>query len=354
VHVHGSILPALLDDPTAHVAVNFRVFHPALPRCVRQFPPRDESITGALRVRTEAGDGVESRGEVSAVEEEPVTTPTRARRATLDSVCAEAVEMAREAALAAAPGEVGEHLGCEAEEERVVIHRFTCRNPAYRGWHWAVTISRAARARTPTVNETVLLPSESAVLAPAWVPWEDRLRPGDLGPGDILPSAEDDDRLLPGWAVDPADHFDPEAVEEVWMVAAEAGLVRPRVMSPIGRDDAIDRWYSGDRGPQAPIAMAAPDQCSTCGFLLAMGGSVGRMFGVCANEYAPDDGRVVSLDHGCGAHSEIVATPVALSERTVPVLDEIAFDVVVGEDGEVELVLVDEPETGDEGEEPLQ
>ena len=35
-----------------------------------------------------------------------------------------------------------------------------------------------------------------------------------------------------------------------------------------------------------------------------MRGALSRVFGVCANEYAPDDGRVVSFDHGCGAHSE--------------------------------------------------
>ena len=29
-----------------------------------------------------------------------------------------------------------------------------------------------------------------------------------------------------------------------------------------------------------------------------------HLFGICANEWAADDGRVVSLDHGCGAHSE--------------------------------------------------
>ncbi len=31
---------------------------------------------------------------------------------------------------------------------------------------------------------------------------------------------------------------------------------------------------------------------------------MGQLFGVCANEWSPDDGKVVSLDHGCGAHSE--------------------------------------------------
>ncbi|HEX3614884.1 MAG TPA: DUF3027 domain-containing protein [Sporichthyaceae bacterium] len=259
-----------------------------------------------------------------------MTTPTRTRRATLDSVCADAVEAAREAALLEAPGEVGDHLGCEAEDERVVTHRFACANPAYRDWHWAVTVARASRSKLPTVDEVVLLPGETAVLAPAWVPWEDRLRPGDLRPGDILPPGEDDDRLLPGWALGERDHFDPDAADEVWMVAAEAGLVRPRVLSPIGRDDAFDRWYGGERGPQAPIAVAAADQCGTCGFLLLMGGSLGRIFGVCANEYAPDDSRVVSLDHGCGAHSEVVAPPAPLSERALPVLDETTFDVLAG------------------------
>lgn len=30
-------------------------------------------------------------------------------------------------------------------------------------------------------------------------------------------------------------------------------------------------------------------------------GSLGTVFGVCANAWSPDDGKVVSLDHGCGA-----------------------------------------------------
>ena len=35
-----------------------------------------------------------------------------------------------------------------------------------------------------------------------------------------------------------------------------------------------------------------------------MAGALRAIFGVCANEWAADDGSVVSLDHGCGAHSE--------------------------------------------------
>lgn len=231
-------------------------------------------------------------------------------------------------AVEVAGSEVGDHLGCIVEDERAVTHHFGCRNPAYEGWHWSVTVVRASRAKTVTIAETVLLPGESAVLAPAWVPWEDRLRPGDLGPGDLLPPPENDDRVMPGWAAPPDSPFDPEGSWDEWWVAAEAGLARPRVMSPLGRADTVDRWYSAERGPDAPIALAAPGNCASCGFGLPMAGSIGRLFAVCANGYAPDDGRVVSLDHGCGAHSEVVAVPASLGERPPPVLDELSFEVV--------------------------
>jgi hypothetical protein len=257
-----------------------------------------------------------------------MATSTRDRRPTADQACVDAADLARDVALEVAPGEIGEHLGYEADDERTVTHLFACVNPAYIGWHWAVTVMRASRAKTVTIAETVLLPGDGAVLAPTWVPWEDRLRPGDLGPGDILPPAEDDVRLLPGWAIADENYFDPDENPDVWMVAAEAGLVRPRVLSPIGRDDAIDRWYSGLRGPDAPISAGAPGHCADCGFALPMGGSMGRLFSVCANEYAPDDGKVVSVDHGCGAFSEVVAVPAALAERPDPLLDEIGFDLL--------------------------
>jgi hypothetical protein len=36
-------------------------------------------------------------------------------------------------------------------------------------------------------------------------------------------------------------------------------------------------------------------------------------FGVCANAISPDDARVVSVDHGCGAHSEATFTEPVLN-----------------------------------------
>jgi hypothetical protein len=236
----------------------------------------------------------------------------------LDAVCADAVDLARAAAEELAPGEVGDHLGVTADADRVVTHFFDCRNPAYRGWRWAVTVARAPRQRQVTVDETVLLPGVEAVLPPEWVPWNERLRPGDLRVGDILPATEDDDRLEPGYLGG--------GEEEYAAVAYELGLGRRRVLSPIGRDDAVERWYGGEHGPEAPIAQVAPGRCATCGFLLLLGGSLRQMFGVCANEYSPSDGSVVSLDHGCGAHSE-AAVPAAQPVTTVlPVVDEFDYD----------------------------
>lgn len=235
-------------------------------------------------------------------------------------MCAEAVELARSAAVELSGAElVGEHLGVAAEGDRVATHYFACLDPAYHGWRWAVTVARASRARNVTVDENVLLPGDHALLAPEWVPWKERLRPGDLGPGDLLPTPVDDDRLIPG--------FTDTLGEELPLTDWEPGLGRARVLSPLGRDDAADRWYSGDSGPHSPIAHAAPMQCSTCGFYTRLAGSLGQVFGVCANEYAPDDGRVVSADHGCGAHSEIVL-PSATSEPPPPIIDELGYDIV--------------------------
>ena len=60
----------------------------------------------------------------------------------------------------------------------------------------------------------------------------------------------------------------------------EIGLGRARVLSPIGRDDAADRWVSGDFGPTTPMARQAALDCATCGFLMTIGGPLGQAFGV--------------------------------------------------------------------------
>jgi hypothetical protein len=214
-----------------------------------------------------------------------------------DSVCAAAVDVARAAAVEIGGDQVGEHLGVRAEGERVATHAFAASVPGYAGWYWAVTVARAPRSRTVTFDEVVLLPGEGALLAPEWVPWSERLRPGDLSPGDILPSEANDWRLVPAYTAS----GDPEVDD----VAFELGVGRERLLSREGRLDAAERWYAGDGGPDTAMARSAPARCGTCGFFLPLAGTLRGGFGACGNEMAPGDGRVVSVEYGCGAHSEV-------------------------------------------------
>jgi Protein of unknown function (DUF3027) len=260
-------------------------------------------------------------------------SPARTRTREPDQACAEAVDLARDAVVAVVgAANVGDHVGLQAEGERIVTHLFDCADPAYRGWRWAVTVVRAPRAKAVTVSETVLLPGSGALLAPDWVPWHDRVRPGDLGVGDLMPAAPDDERLVPlvvlegydavtDWYVDAAEDEGPGEPAEL------PAPGRSRVLSVVGREDATERWYSSEHGPRTPLAHAAPAHCVSCGFFVPLSGELGQVFGACANEYAPDDGRVVSADHGCGAHSEATVT-VAASRATVPVIDELGYDFV--------------------------
>ncbi|MER7403994.1 DUF3027 domain-containing protein [Streptomyces sp. NPDC000070] len=272
---------------------------------------------------------------------------TRSR--TPDRLCAEAVDLARAAAEeAAAPGIVGEHVELVSEGDRVVTHFFECMELGYRGWRWAVTVARASRAKIVTVDEAVLLPGPDAVLAPEWVPWSERLRPGDMGPGDLLPTDAEDLRLEPGWtgedepppnsvvseemaalveAEDAEVTAGPLAVPargSIAAVAEELGVRRARVLSRYGLHTAADRWEEAF-GPKTPMAQAAPAACVSCGFLVRIGGSLGQAFGVCANEFSPADGRVVSLAYGCGGHSEAAVMPKP-PQPAPPVIDETRVD----------------------------
>ncbi|HEX7738344.1 MAG TPA: DUF3027 domain-containing protein [Marmoricola sp.] len=198
---------------------------------------------------------------------------------------------------------VGDHLEVESSDAGVETHYFAAAQRGYPGWRWSVTVvSITVDEAAPTVDEIVLLPGADAIVAPAWVPWRERIRPGDLSPGDLLPVEEDDERLAPGYFT--ADEEFPLDKQVARAVAQEVGLGRSRVLSAEGRNLAAQRWYDGEHGPSVPLAQSAPGRCEGCGFMLRLAGPMSELFGVCANAFANDDGRVVSLDHGCGAHSE--------------------------------------------------
>jgi hypothetical protein len=211
------------------------------------------------------------------------------------------LELARSAAIADAGSAdlVGADVSVEIDDDgRVETYLFEAHLAGYKGWRWCVTIAVVDKKSEPTICDVVVLPGPDALLAPEWVAYRDRIQPGDVGVGDIVPSSLDDTRLVPSVHSLIAD----EELDALQVF--ELGLGRARVMSIEGRDQASKRWYESDRGPQSPIAQASPKPCSSCAFFLPIAGSLRASFGVCANAISPEDARVVSVDHGCGAHSE--------------------------------------------------
>lgn len=238
----------------------------------------------------------------------------------------DAVEQAREAAVTeAGAAQVGEHVGVQREDAVSASHLFLAEVPGYGGWCWSVTVATAGPGEPVTVSEVVLIPGQDALVAPKWVPWERRVRPGDLGVGDIFPTDDDDPRLVPGYL-----ESDDPAVEEV---EHEIGLGRKHVLSRYGRTEAASRWRSGEFGPRSDMARSAPAACGTCGFYLPLAGSMRAAFGVCGNEIAPADGHVVNVEYGCGAHSEVEVE----SSSPVPVA-ELVYD-----DSQLDLEPLREP-----------
>ncbi len=239
----------------------------------------DESVTGPVE-----------ESAVATVAEWPVE---------LAAVLRGAVDQARAAVVEfSGPDAVGDYLGVSYEDPNTATHRFLAHLPGYNGWQWAAVVAAYPGAGQATISEVVLVPGPTALLAPEWVPWEQRVRYGDLSPGDLLPPAAMDERLVPGYTLS----GDPQVDE----TAAEVGLGRRWVVGPWGRAEAAERWHTGDYGPDSAMARSTKRVCRDCGFFLPLAGSLGAMFGVCGNELSAD-GHVVDKDYGCGAHSDTPA-----------------------------------------------
>lgn len=232
-------------------------------------------------------------------------------------VLADAAEVARRALVELEPDGVGVHLGVTAEDDSAATHRFEATLAGYRGWQWAVVVAAPPGADRATVSESALLPGPDALIAPDFIPWEQRVRPGDLGPGDLLAPPAGDPRLVPGYVAtgDPV-------IDEV---AREVGLGRVQVLSLDGRSEAAQRWYA-EYGPETEMAKAAPATCGLCGFYVPLAGALRETFGVCANEMGAD-GHVVHVEYGCGAHSDVVA-PSGNGSPRYEAFDDHAVDFV--------------------------
>lgn len=279
-------------------------------------------------------------------------------------------------------GQVGGFVQAVDLEDNVTDFRFESRVRGYEGWQWSVTLYHDVELDHWTVNESSLVPTDKALRPPKWIPWKDRLEPGDLAVTDSIGTDPDDPRMEDGFRKtldnvsdekgtesvpvdeaernletddgtvqnasmpdDVAESDQPLASEEdIDEAVEEFDLSRRHVMTPLGRSQTAKRWYEGPHGPKSLSTKTAEgNPCSTCGFFIPLKGELNLLFGVCANKWSPDDGRVVSIDHGCGEHSEIdPPEPSHLWVQSKPAFDDMHIDIIAqaprDERGSVELI----------------
>ena len=197
-------------------------------------------------------------------------------------------------------------------------HRFLAKLPGYLGWQWAVVVAAPPAPTTRRSARSCWCRARRRCW-PRWVPWEERVQPGDLGPGDLLAPASTTTR---GWF--PATRR--PATRPSTTSRSSSGFGRRQVLSELGRADAAQRWHDGDYGPQSAMARSVRRVCRDCAFYVPLAGSLGTMFGVCANEMSAD-GHVVDAEYGCGAHSDTPAPAGSGSPRYDP-FDDGVLDLV--------------------------
>lgn len=287
---------------------------------------------------------------------------------------------------------VGDFVSSTELGDGVTDFRFVSNLVGYEGWQWSVTLYHDEETQRWTVNESTLVPTEDSLLPPPWIPWKDRLKPSDLSVMDSIGTSEDDSRLEDGFrqvndvddsnsekniesansddnseskteddakanteaeanteadtseedadtnanaekdinqnqeSCDANNDFDEDLEEAV----STLRLSRRRVMTAEAISQTAKRWYAGQHGPKSLSTKIADGKaCSSCGFLIPLAGSLGSMFGVCANMWSPDDGRVVSLDHACGEHSDIEPPePSQLWIQSEPAYDDYHIDIL--------------------------
>lgn len=83
-------------------------------------------------------------------------------------------EFARQAAKASAPANtVGQFVELIDEGDEVYTYLFETKQKGYVGWRWSVTVFDGLEE--PTVSEVLLMPGETSLVAPKWIPWSERL-----------------------------------------------------------------------------------------------------------------------------------------------------------------------------------
>ncbi len=135
-----------------------------------------------------------------------------ARKPKLDTILADAVDVARSALTEiAVDTEIGEYLGATPEGDRLVTHRFVSQKKGYRGWTWFATLARVPRAKAKdlTVCEAGIVAGEDALLAPAWLPWADRLAKEEIEAAEAENAMDESGQASPEGQAGAADGKEP-------------------------------------------------------------------------------------------------------------------------------------------------
>lgn len=107
---------------------------------------------------------------------------------------------------------VGPAAGYTVEQDGSVSLRFANRLAGYPGWYWTVTVARVDE-EDPTVLEVELLPGEGALLAPEWVPWDERLAEYRAHQVELAEQAAADGSLIDAEAPALDEELDDDEVE---------------------------------------------------------------------------------------------------------------------------------------------
>ena len=244
-----------------------------------------------------------------------------------DAMLIAAVDVAREAAEGIAePGTVGEHLEVvmDGERARDPLLRLPRRRPTAAGVGRSPSPG-AARQKVATVCETNLCRATASVLSPQWLPYDERLAPGDLRAGDILPFSGTT-RGSCGLRGDRRRGRRPDGVVGA-RPGSPAGAVRG---GPRGRGPTL---VCRAHGPTADVAEQAHDRCSTCGYFFPMAGRCARF-----SAYAPTAGprptaRSSALTTAAGRTARSTSRRRTAAAHGSPILDEFAVDMVTERPG---------------------
>ncbi|WP_347754339.1 DUF3027 domain-containing protein [Agrococcus sp. ProA11] len=156
--------------------------------------------------------------ESAALQPTAPTTPT-----------AQELELAMAALDEVAPrGAVGQVQDARAEggadgQAQVVAIRHASTLAGYPDWSWTVLLSRGVEGG-PTVLEVALLPGDTSLLAPSWVPWTDRLADylAAKDADEVDDDADLDAELESDLESDLEDDFDDDFVEDDFDEADDA------------------------------------------------------------------------------------------------------------------------------------